>query len=214
MEREQRLTGRKRFSLIHQEGRSWANRLLVMKARPNASDESHFGFIVGKRVGGAVLRNKIRRRLREAVRNGQAAPGWDVVFIARRGAEQADYHQLKGAVDGLLGSAGLKSEHGSGTAVTTDEAERAEATEPEASHPLPGRARSRPRLRGMVLASIVVYQRAISPCIPSQCRYEPTCSQYSHEAIRGHGVVKGGWLSLKRLARCYPLGGRGYDPVP
>ena len=69
-------------------------------------------------------------------------------------------------------------------------------------------------MKGLVLACIVVYQRAISPCVPSACRYIPTCSHYSHQAIQGHGILKGSWLTLKRLARCQPLGGKGYDPVP
>ena len=69
-------------------------------------------------------------------------------------------------------------------------------------------------MRGLVLTSIVIYQRAISPYFPSACRYVPTCSQYSHQAVREHGVFHGSWLTLKRLARCHPLGGRGYDPVP
>ena len=69
-------------------------------------------------------------------------------------------------------------------------------------------------MRGLVLASIVMYQRAISPYVPAACRYIPTCSQYSHQAVQEHGVVHGSWLTLKRLARCHPLGGRGYDPVP
>jgi putative membrane protein insertion efficiency factor len=58
------------------------------------------------------------------------------------------------------------------------------------------------------------YQFAISPHTPSSCRYTPTCSQFAIEAIRKHGPFKGGWLALKRLLRCHPWGGHGYDPVP
>lgn len=58
------------------------------------------------------------------------------------------------------------------------------------------------------------YQSAISPFFPSACRYSPTCSQYTIEALQKHGLLKGGWLGLKRIARCNPWGGRGYDPVP
>ena len=68
-------------------------------------------------------------------------------------------------------------------------------------------------MKALALACVVLYQRAISPYVPSACRYSPTCSQYSHEAIKEHGPLKGAWLSLKRLARCRPLGGSGYDPV-
>ena len=50
--------------------------------------------------------------------------------------------------------------------------------------------------------------------LPPSCRFTPTCSQYAVEALRKYGPVKGGWLTLKRLARCHPWGGSGYDPVP
>ena len=58
------------------------------------------------------------------------------------------------------------------------------------------------------------YQGAISPFTPATCRYQPTCSSYSIEALQKHGVVKGGWLALKRISSCHPWGGSGYDPVP
>jgi putative membrane protein insertion efficiency factor len=58
------------------------------------------------------------------------------------------------------------------------------------------------------------YQRFISPNLGAICRYSPTCSHYAYEAIESHGLLKGGWLALKRLLRCRPLGGSGYDPVP
>ena len=61
---------------------------------------------------------------------------------------------------------------------------------------------------------IQLYQKVISPYLPSACRYWPTCSHYSEEAIRTHGIVKGTWLGIRRLARCNPWGGKGYDPVP
>jgi putative membrane protein insertion efficiency factor len=65
-----------------------------------------------------------------------------------------------------------------------------------------------------VLAPIWVYQRTISPLLPTSCRFYPSCSHYSQEAVEKYGVVKGVWLGIKRLGRCRPLGGQGYDPVP
>lgn len=58
------------------------------------------------------------------------------------------------------------------------------------------------------------YQRFISPLFPSTCRYQPSCSHYSIMALRAHGLIKGGWLAIKRILRCNPWGGSGYDPVP
>lgn len=61
---------------------------------------------------------------------------------------------------------------------------------------------------------IRIYQKFISPFTPATCRFTPTCSQYSLEALQTHGILKGGWLSLKRIASCNPWGGSGPDPVP
>ncbi|HEY5655264.1 MAG TPA: membrane protein insertion efficiency factor YidD [Woeseiaceae bacterium] len=58
------------------------------------------------------------------------------------------------------------------------------------------------------------YRYAISPLLGANCRYQPTCSAYAEEALRRHGVLRGGWLALKRISRCNPWGGSGYDPVP
>lgn len=61
---------------------------------------------------------------------------------------------------------------------------------------------------------VKIYQYCISPFTPPSCRFTPTCSQYAVEALRKYGPIKGGWLTLKRLSRCHPWGGSGYDPVP
>jgi len=58
------------------------------------------------------------------------------------------------------------------------------------------------------------YQYAISPWMGSNCRYQPTCSAYMIDALKEHGLLKGLWLGLKRIGRCHPWGGHGYDPVP
>ncbi|HZD53609.1 MAG TPA: membrane protein insertion efficiency factor YidD [Woeseiaceae bacterium] len=65
-----------------------------------------------------------------------------------------------------------------------------------------------------LLALVWLYRRAISPFLGVNCRYQPSCSEYAAEALEAHGAVKGGWLALKRIGRCHPWGGAGYDPVP
>ncbi len=69
-------------------------------------------------------------------------------------------------------------------------------------------------MKTIVLALIRFYKRFISPALPSACRFEPTCSVYTYQAIEKYGVIKGGWLGIKRIARCHPLNPGGYDPVP
>jgi uncharacterized protein len=65
-----------------------------------------------------------------------------------------------------------------------------------------------------LLALIWVYRNMISPLKPATCRYTPTCSAYALGAVNKHGPFKGGWMALKRIGRCHPWGGSGYDPVP
>ncbi|WP_299702997.1 membrane protein insertion efficiency factor YidD [uncultured Pontibacter sp.] len=66
----------------------------------------------------------------------------------------------------------------------------------------------------LLLALIWVYRNMISPLKPATCRYTPTCSAYALGAVNKHGPFKGGWMALKRIGRCHPWGGSGYDPVP
>lgn len=65
-----------------------------------------------------------------------------------------------------------------------------------------------------MIGMIRFYQRCLSPLLPNVCRYRPTCSEYFIEALMTHGVIKGSWLGIKRILRCHPWGGSGYDPVP
>jgi uncharacterized protein len=66
----------------------------------------------------------------------------------------------------------------------------------------------------VLLVLIRGYQLLISPMFPPSCRYFPTCSEYARQAVRRHGPLTGSWLALRRLLRCHPWGGLGYDPVP
>lgn len=69
-------------------------------------------------------------------------------------------------------------------------------------------------MKGLALLGIQFYQRAVSPGLPPACRFQPSCSHYGYEAIEKYGLVKGGWLTVRRLARCHPFHSRSYDPVP
>jgi hypothetical protein len=69
-------------------------------------------------------------------------------------------------------------------------------------------------MRPLILFCIRLYQRLFSPLLGPRCRFYPSCSQYTLEAIQRFGVLKGGWLGLRRILRCHPLNAGGEDPVP
>jgi putative membrane protein insertion efficiency factor len=66
----------------------------------------------------------------------------------------------------------------------------------------------------VVLVMIRVYQLTVSPLLGNSCRYEPSCSRYTYEAVQRYGWAKGSWMGVKRIARCHPFAKGGYDPVP
>ena len=106
-----RLSEDKRFAEIHREGLSVANRLLVVRVLQNGLSHNRYAFMVSKRLGNAVTRNKIRRRLREVVRNTRVTTGWDAVFIVRKGAEFADFTALRQSAQNVSDRANILDEH-------------------------------------------------------------------------------------------------------
>lgn len=111
MNRRYRLREPERFREARRAGKSWTNPLLVLCVLPNGLNQCRFGFSVSRRLGNAVRRNRVRRRLREIIRLHMAAigPGWDVVMIARPPASQADFITLETACLALLRRASLLS---------------------------------------------------------------------------------------------------------
>jgi len=109
MEKRLRLRKNSDFQRVYRKGHSWAHPLLVLYALRNDLGYSRFGFSASKRVGGAVVRNRARRLMREAIRLRQAmiADGWDVVIVARRPMGEANFHQVDQAVEQLLRRARL-----------------------------------------------------------------------------------------------------------
>ncbi len=101
------LTKPDQYALVYSNGRSWVSGLVVMKALPNGLALSRYGFSVSRRVGKAVIRNRVKRLFRHILRLKSLEPGWDIVFIARPLAANADYAGLEKAIDDLLSRAQL-----------------------------------------------------------------------------------------------------------
>jgi ribonuclease P protein component len=96
------LTKRAQYLTVYKSGKAWVDGLIVIKTLPNKLEFSRYGFSVAKEIGKAVVRNRVRRLLKEIARVTNVKPGWDIVFIARPTAAAADYHQLKKSMEKLL----------------------------------------------------------------------------------------------------------------
>ena len=102
-----RLTRTADIQRVQRTGQGWTDQYAVLRVAPNGLDRTRFGFTVSKRLGNAVRRNAMKRRLRESVRSMLVKPGWDVVFIARLRAAGADFDGLATSVRSLLARADL-----------------------------------------------------------------------------------------------------------
>ena len=109
MKQKFRIRENERFQEIRQKGKSFSDRYLVLSFLPNTLPYSRFGFVVTSRLGSAVVRNRIKRQLRECIRlrMNTIQPGWDVVIIARQAIKDADYHTMDAGCARLLGRAHL-----------------------------------------------------------------------------------------------------------
>jgi ribonuclease P protein component len=107
MKGEEHLTKPEQFTLVYKNGCTQADRLLVLKALPNKLDFSRYGISVSKHVGKAVVRNRIKRRIREVIRSEPLDSGWDIIIIVRNPAAESDFHLLEKSIGSLLSRAHL-----------------------------------------------------------------------------------------------------------
>jgi ribonuclease P protein component len=107
MRKENRLKDSKRFAEIFDTRQVWMDSFLVLKASQSYSERSRYGMVASRKVGKAVVRNTLKRRMREVMRNLEVKPGWDIVFVLRKRRVMASYHQLTSSVIRLLAKADL-----------------------------------------------------------------------------------------------------------
>lgn len=156
--------------------------------------------VAGRRVGGAVARNRAKRRIRAALERHGVPPGLDVVVVAKAEAVTApfpalerEYVTLCSRLTARLGADGVSGAGGPRTG---------------------GAARGPGSLAAQLLVALVQAYRLVPKPGPPRCRFEPSCSAYALEALRVHGSARGVWLSVRRVARCHPFNAGGVDCVP
>ena len=213
----ERLSSKKEITALFNEGKSFAishirvvyRFLPKQEERPNAILIS----VPKKYFKHAVDRNLLKRRIREAYRLNkgllQSMPArveFMLLYQKRRIATFAEIEEIvKKALERILSEACAEA---SPEACATANAADTSKNAPQ-SCSLARRVATAP-----LVLLVRFYQICISPLKPSCCRFTPTCSQYALEALRKYGVFKGTWLAIKRILRCHPWGGSGYDPVP
>ena len=169
-------------------------------------DQSPFraAFVVSaKSASLATDRNRIKRLFRESLRRrlDELSPNYHVVLLATRQAHgDLKRQDIDHDLDPLLNKSGVIESGGIDGDETT-----APSKEPKASASFP---------RRIIEGLINVYQDWISPLLGRHCRFRPTCSEYTKEALRKHGVIKGLYFGVTRIIRCNPFSSGGYDPVP
>ncbi len=179
--------------------RASAGFVVIVTSQDNANSRStdgkrkRVGVRVGRRVGNSVVRNRVKRHIREWFRHARAElpGGSDVVVIARRPARDLSGCEVTTVLDKLIEDPRVLGGPSNDGQIPTN------------------RFGTR-----VSLQLLRFYQVSLSRLFGPACRFEPSCSRYAAEAIEQFGLARGSWLAVRRLVRCHPLGGSGYDPVP
>lgn len=182
------------FQTIYRTAKSYANRQLVMYVRKTDGGQSRIGISVSKKVGNSVVRHHLARLVRESFRLNRDTleEGLDIIVVARAAAKTQIIRQLSVHLCTCADCITLKKNRSENMIN---------------------------RIAGLIKKLLILmirgYQIFLSPLkVRTHCIYTPTCSQYAIEALTRYGVVKGLWLSVKRILRCHPWAEGGYDPVP
>ena len=225
------------FDRVYREGSRARDRTVRVAVRPNGGDTWRLGMAVSRKVGGAVVRNKARRRLREIFRlevMGLVPPS-DLVISIIPGADLS-YDSLRASVlncvrravarsAGETGSAGAPGTGGAGDLKSAGVSERGGVGASEldsgdtAEEELPGGGQGSScsrvvrTVRRIYLGPVYLYRLTLSHLIGNQCRFHPTCSQYFIDAVMCHGIFRGTLMGVWRILRCNPFCRGGEDSV-
>ena len=205
LDKARRLTHNNEYRLVYKHGKYEVGRMCVLYRMPVAKQPTRIGFVTGKKVGCAVERNRARRLMKEVYRLNQHAirEGYHIVIVGRGPLKNATYEKEEKEILYLLRKSKLL--------IQNDKYDH----KLEALVLFVYMEVSMKRCITTLLRLLIrFYQLAISPLKPGCCRYYPTCSTYTLQAIEKYGPLKGSWMGLKRILRCHPFHKGGYDPVP
>ena len=194
-----RLRTKRDFQNIYQKSFRIFGNFFVLRILPSSS--SRLGVTVSKKFGGAVYRNGIRRIIRELFRLNPPALPVDIIIAQHRQTTSMlrKKKELKRMFMLLKDYAFLQ--------VYQYQTDSLALKDARFSSPMSLLAR-------IAFYSINFYKKFISPRLTPSCRFQPSCSIYAMDAFRIYGFFRGLFLTIKRLSRCHPLGGSGYDPIP
>ena len=220
------------FARVGRRGERTTGVAFVALTTRGAGERSRIGITVSKAVGNAVVRNRLRRRVKailDRTRFGDA-PYRDVVLIARPGAGAFDAAMLAEELARLLdGRPRGEKRQGMRPAPiaasrSVEECDQSRSQSAEASRNAPSAYRGEPERSGerptnapsarLLIALVRAYKCLASPLLPPACRFVPSCSEYAATAIEKHGTINGVGLAVRRIVRCAPWHPGGFDPVP
>ncbi len=200
-QRVDRILCTRNFKRLLKSRNRWASASFVVivalqqdiNTRSSDGKRKRLGVTVGRRVGNSVVRNRVKRHIREWFRHARAElpEGTDVVVIARRPARELSGCEAITVLDRLIDDPGAWENWSNDGQISTNHVGTR-----------------------IGLQLLRFYQVSLSRLFGPVCRFEPSCSRYAAEAIEQFGLARGSWLAVQRLVRCHPLGGSGYDPVP
>ena len=213
--RRHRISGSDEFAAVFDAKLKKSSGVITVFLMATDQNEHRLGLSIGKRVGNAVVRGRLKRMIREAFRHQQAdfpcpsdGQAYDIVIVGRKHDRRTLEEYSSMMMQAVLAA------HRTHEKRTHEKQNGRETSWQMSEHAKPGLGLVSRIGNWPFLLVIYAYRATLSPFIGGQCRFEPTCSRYGLEAYRVYGPIRGTMMTTKRILRCNPFSKGGYDPVP